>query len=82
MNKCGIFRGQDTIHLYKEENMTFATTWMNLENIVLNETSQTLKYIRSVVCVKPRRRLQSGNHQRLGYLEGSGYGEILFKGRT
>ena len=37
----------------KEENLTFATIWMNLEGIMLSEISQTEKdkyYIISLIC--------------------------------
>ena len=71
--------------LEKKEIQTYATTWMNLQNIMLSEVKQTHKskycmilLIWSIQSTQIHRdRKQNGGYQRLG--EG-GNGEFLFNG--
>ena len=44
LNKCGIYTMEYYSSLKRKEILTQATSWMNLENIMLSEISQTQKY--------------------------------------
>ena len=72
------------ITLTRNEVLTRAATWMNLENIMLNETSQSQKdkycmilLISYIIWQIHRDRRYNKGNQGLG---GGGNGELLFNG--
>lgn len=51
-NDICVYR-MDIIHLYKNEILSFSTTWMSLEDIILNGISQAQKdkyHVFSLLC--------------------------------
>ena len=43
IHKCGVYRQWNTRHPWKGRTLTRATAWMNLEEVMVSETSQSQK---------------------------------------